>query len=165
MKHQFVFTALALCIAIAASGQTPAYHANVLGIQDGRTNIQLEIPISLNRWGQVIGTYGGGQSGGTHAVLWTPASANDGTSAGSFFSIESSPGLPTGTADTGPYGLNDRGQLTGWAYTPRTGRRQSTPVLDVETNHPQQHQGRSPWKQWIGRGFSAGIDFRLRIGG
>jgi probable HAF family extracellular repeat protein len=121
MKHQFVFTALALCIAIAASGQTPAYHANVLGIQDGRTNIQLEIPISLNRWGQVIGTYGGGQSGGTHAVLWTPASANDGTSAGSFFSIESSPGLPTGTADTGPYGLNDRGQLTGWAYTPGQG--------------------------------------------
>ena len=73
MKHPLVFTALALCIAIGASGQTPAYHANVLGIQDGRTNIQLEIPISLNRWGQVIGTYGGGQSGGTHAVLWTAA--------------------------------------------------------------------------------------------
>ncbi len=121
MKRQLVFATLTLCCAIGASGQTPAYHANVLGIQDGRTNIQVEIPISLNRWGQVIGTYGGGQSGGTHAVLWTPPSANDGTSVGSLFSIESSPGLPSGTADTGPYGLNDRGQVTGWAYTPGQG--------------------------------------------
>jgi hypothetical protein len=69
----------------------------------------------------VIGTYGGGLSGGTHAVLWTPTSANDGISAGSFFGIESSPGLPPGTADSGPYGLNDRGQVTGWAYTPGQG--------------------------------------------
>lgn len=121
MKRQLVFATLTLCCAIGASGQTAAYHANVLGIQDGRTNIQVEIPISLNRWGQVIGTYGGGQSGGTHAVLWTPPSANDGTSVGSLFSIESSPGLPSGTADTGPYGLNDRGQVTGWAYTPGQG--------------------------------------------
>jgi probable HAF family extracellular repeat protein len=116
--------ALSLCLALGSSkaaGQTPAYHANILGIQDGRTNNQVEIPISLNRWGQVIGTYGGGLSGGTHAVLWSPNAANDGTSAGTLFNIESSPGLPAGTADTGPYGLNDRGQVTGWAYTPGQG--------------------------------------------
>ncbi len=58
MKHQLVFIALTLCTAIGASAQTPACHANVLGISDGRTNIQVEIPIGLNRWGQVIGTYG-----------------------------------------------------------------------------------------------------------
>jgi probable HAF family extracellular repeat protein len=124
MKNQLVLVTLSLCVALGtlqASGQTPAHHANVLGIQDGRTNIQVEVPISLNRWGQVIGTYGGGLSGGVHAVLWTPATANDGTSTGTLFTIESSPGLPPGTAWTGPFGINDRGQVTGWAYTPGQG--------------------------------------------
>jgi probable HAF family extracellular repeat protein len=124
MKKKLVLVTLSLCVALGtlqASGQTPAYHANVLGIQDGRTNIQVEIPISLNRWGQIIGTYGGGQSGGTHAVLWTPTSANDGVSAGTLFTIESSPGLPPGTVNTGTFGINDRGQVTGWAYTPGQG--------------------------------------------
>jgi probable HAF family extracellular repeat protein len=102
-------------------GQTAVYHANLLGISDGRTNIEVEIPTQLNRWGQVIGTYGGGLSGGTHAVLWSPNVANDGFSAGSLFSLETSPGLPSGTADTAPYGLNDRGQVTGFAYTPGQG--------------------------------------------
>ena len=116
--------ALALCLGLGisqASAQLPVYHANVLGISDGRTNIQVENPTNLNRWGQVIGTYGGGLSGGTHAVLWSPNVANDGFAAGSLFGIESSPGLPSGTADTGPYGLNDRGQVTGWAFTPGQG--------------------------------------------
>ena len=107
------------CLNVA--GQTPAYHANVLGISDGRNNIQIATPISLNRWGQVIGTYGDGQSGGTHAVLWTPPSANDGSSTGTLFAIESSPGLPPGTVNTGTFGINDRGQVTGWAYTPGQG--------------------------------------------
>ena len=124
MKQALAFAALSLCTALGplkASGQTPVYHANILGISDGRNNIQISTPIGLNRWGQVIGTYGDGQSGGTHAVLWTPASANDGTSAGSLFAIESSPGLPSGTLDTGTYGLNDRGQVAGWAFTPGQG--------------------------------------------
>jgi probable HAF family extracellular repeat protein len=124
MKHQFAAVTLSLCVALGtlqASGQTPAYHANVLGIQDGRTNIEVEVPIGLNRWGQVMGTYGGGLSGGTHAVLWTPASANDGSSTGTLFAIESSPGLPPGTVNTGTFGINDRGQVTGWAYTPGQG--------------------------------------------
>jgi probable HAF family extracellular repeat protein len=126
MKHPSLFAALFLFLCLSfpgfqASGQTAVYHANVLGIQDGRTNIQVEIPTGLNLWGQVIGTYGGGQSGGTHAVLWTPALANDGTSTGTLFSIESSPGLPSGTVNTSPAGLNDRGQVAGVAYTPGHG--------------------------------------------
>jgi probable HAF family extracellular repeat protein len=124
MKKEVTLGVLALSAvfgALQAPAQTPAYHANLLGISDGRTNIQVEIPTGLNRWGQVIGTYGGGLSGGTHAVLWTPASANDGSSTGTLFSIESSPGLPSGTVNTGPAGLNDRGQVTGWAYTPGQG--------------------------------------------
>jgi hypothetical protein len=124
MKKEVTLAVLALSAvlgAFEAPAQTPAYHADLLGISDGRTTIQVEIPTRLNRWGQVIGTYGGGLSGGTHAVLWTPASANDGSSAGTLFSIESSPGLPSGTVNTGPSGLNDRGQVTGWAYTPGQG--------------------------------------------
>ena len=111
-------TSLAISLAKA---QTAVYHANVLGISDGRTTMQVEIPIGLNRWGQVIGTYGGGLSGGTHAVLWTPAIANDGFSAGTLFAIESSPGMPSGTADTYVSGFNDRGQVVGQAYTPGQG--------------------------------------------
>jgi len=107
--------------SVKAGAQTAVYHANLLGLSDGRINIQVEIPTGLNRWGQVIGTYGGGLSGGTHAVLWTPNIANDGFSAGSLFAIESSPGLPSGTADTTPTGLNDRGQVAGWAFTPGQG--------------------------------------------
>jgi probable HAF family extracellular repeat protein len=129
MTKQSTWAAVAVCLALGvlqAWCQTPVYHANVLGISDGRTNIQVEIPTGLNRWGQVIGTYGGGLSGGTHAVLWTPASANDGSGngdagSGTMFSIESSAGLPPGTANTGPTGLNDRGQVAGWAYTPGQG--------------------------------------------
>jgi probable HAF family extracellular repeat protein len=124
MKKEVAHTVLALSVvigALQASAQTPAYHANVLGISDGRTSIQVEIPTGLNRWGQVIGTYGGGLSGGTHAVLWTPASPNNGSSTGTLFSIESSPGLPSGTVNTGPTGLNNRGQVAGWAYTPGHG--------------------------------------------
>ena len=129
MKNRLTIACLTLLVVIAASlvsAQTPAYHANVLGISDGRTNIQVEVPKGMNRWGQVIGTYGGGTSGGTHAVLWTPASANDGTGqgisgAGTLFSIESSAGLPPGTANSTPYGLNDRGQVAGMAYTPGQG--------------------------------------------
>src|SRR6266568_3316452 len=106
---------------LQAAAQTPAYHANLLGISDGRTNIQVEHPVRLNRWGQVVGTFGGGQSGGTHAVLWTPNSANDGTGTGTLFSVELSQGLPPGTADSWPAGFNDRGQITGGAYTPGHG--------------------------------------------
>lgn len=124
MKEEFVRSLIFVCFLIAtiqAGAQLPAYHANLLGLSDGRTTIQVEIPTGLNRWGQVIGTYGGGLSRGTHAVLWTPNSANDGTSAGTLFSIESSSGLPSGTADTTPTGMNDRGQVAGWAYTPGQG--------------------------------------------
>ena len=113
-----LITSLAISMGQA---QTAVYHANVLGISDGRTTMQVEIPIGLNRWGQVIGTYGGGLSGGTHAVLWTPAIANDGFSAGTLFAIESSPGMPSGTADTYVSGVNDRGQVVGQAYTPGQG--------------------------------------------
>ena len=124
MKKQFIriVTITSLFLAVnCATAQTAVYHASLLGLSDGRITIQVETPTGLNRWGQVIGTYGGGQSGGTHAVLWTPASANDGFSTGSLFSIESSPGLPTGTVNTGPTGLNDRGQVAGWAFTPGHG--------------------------------------------
>ncbi|HYM77252.1 MAG TPA: hypothetical protein VE377_14860 [Candidatus Dormibacteraeota bacterium] len=124
MKTQAVLAFIIICLlmaALPAAAQLPAYHANVLGISDGRTNIQVEIPTGLNKWGQVIGTYGGGLSGGTHAVLWTPASANDGSSTGTLFSLESSSGFPPGTADTSPSGLNDRGQVAGLAYTPGQG--------------------------------------------
>jgi probable HAF family extracellular repeat protein len=129
MKKELTLAVLALSVvfgAMQAATQTPAYHANLLGISDGRTNIQVENPTGLNQWGQVIGTYGGGLSGGTHAILWTPASANDGSGngisgTGAMFSIESSAGLPPGTADTAPTGLNDRGQVAGWAFTPGNG--------------------------------------------
>ena len=123
MRDKFVLVCLALCVFLeaAASAQAPAYHANLLGLSDGRTSIQVEIPTGLNRWGQLIGTYGGGLSGGTHAVLWTPNIANDGFSTGTLFGIESSPGLPSGAADTTPTGLNDRGQVAGWSFTPGQG--------------------------------------------
>ena len=129
MKSRITIVCFALWVFLAVSyvsAQTPAYHANVLGISDGRTNIQVEAPKGMNRWGQVIGTFGGGTSGGTHAALWTPATANDGTGegisgAGTLFSIESSPGLPAGTANSWAYGLNDRGQIAGMSYTPGKG--------------------------------------------
>jgi len=129
MKSQSILVPLALSVVLGtvrASAQTPVYHANLMGISDGRTNIQVEHATRLNRWGQVIGTYGGGLSGGTHAVLWTPDAANDGSGnaingAGSLFGIESSSGLPAGTADTGTTGLNDRGQVVGQAFTPGQG--------------------------------------------
>ncbi len=106
--------------------QVAAYHANLLGISDGRTNIQVEAPVALNKWGQVAGTYGGGLSGGTHAVLWTPDRANDGlgngiSGTGTLFRMETSAGLPAGTTGTGPTSLNDLGQVAGWAYTPGKG--------------------------------------------
>lgn len=123
MRKQLAFLLLMIIGmgSLPALAQAPVYHALLLGLSDGRTNIQVEIPTGLNRWGQVIGTYGGGQSGGTHAVLWTPSIANDGFSVGQLFSIESSPGLPSGTADTTPTGINDRGQIAGWAFTPGQG--------------------------------------------
>jgi hypothetical protein len=55
MKKEVAHAVLALSVVIGAwqaSAQTPAYHANVLGISDGRTSIQVEIPTGLNRWGQ-----------------------------------------------------------------------------------------------------------------
>jgi hypothetical protein len=129
MKKQMILAVVALSLvfgSVHALAQTPAYHANLLGISDGRTNIQIEHAYGLNRWGQVIGTYGGGLSGGIHAVLWTPPSANDGSGngisgTGTFFSIESTPGLPPGTAWSTPDGLSDRGQIAGTAYTPGHG--------------------------------------------
>jgi hypothetical protein len=124
MKKEVTLAVLALSVvfgALQALAQTPVYHVNLLGISDGRTGVQVEYPSGLNRWGQIIGTYGGGLSGGTHAVLWSPNVANDGFSAGTLFPIESSPGLPAGTANTGPTGLNDRGQVAGWAFTPGKG--------------------------------------------
>src|SRR5258708_18644981 len=124
MKNKATFAALALSIGLGAAqapAQTPAYHALLLGISDGRTNIEVERPSRLNRWGQVVGTYGGGLSGGTHAGLWTPNSANDGYGAGTLYSLELSHGFPTGTAGTWPTGFNDRGQISGSAYTPGLG--------------------------------------------
>jgi hypothetical protein len=122
MRRKIVFGIGFVIAGITFStAQTPAYHALVLGVSDGRTTIQVESGVRLNRWGQVIGTYGGGLSGGTHAVLWTPNVANNGFAAGKLFSIESSPGLPSGAMDTWATGLNDRGQVTGGAYTPGQG--------------------------------------------
>ena len=124
MKKQLTLTVLILMVALCAwpaTAQTAVYHANLLGISDGRTSLQVELPVSLNRWGQVIGTYGGGLSAGTHAVLWSPNVANDGFSAGTQFQNESSPGMPTGTASTYVSGINDRGQVVGQAYTPGLG--------------------------------------------
>jgi hypothetical protein len=121
MKVTLGMVSIVAVLVAASTAQTPPYHVLVLGVADGRTTIQVEHGVRLNRWGQVVGTYGGGLSGGTHAVLWTPNIANDGFSAGQLFSIESSPGLPAGTADTSTTGLNDRGQVTGTAYTPGKG--------------------------------------------
>jgi hypothetical protein len=124
MKNQTILAVLALSVSFVAMqspAQTPAYHALLLGLSDGRTNIQVEHPAGLNRWGQVIGNYGGGLSGGVHAVLWTPNSANDGFNAGTLYSLELSQGFPTGTAWTWPTGMNDRGQIAGTAYTPGQG--------------------------------------------
>jgi hypothetical protein len=124
IKNKTILAALALSVffgAIPSPAQTPAYHALLLGISDGRTNIQVEHPKGMNQWGQVIGTYGGGLSGGVHAVLWTPNSANDGFNTGTLYSLESSPGFPLGTAWTWPTGMNDRGQIAGQAHTPGQG--------------------------------------------
>ena len=120
-NKKMMFAALAfsaVILATVSSAQTPAYHANVLGISDGRTGIQVENPAGLNRWGQVVGTYGGTQQ---HAVLWTPNSANDGFGTGIILSLELSTGLPAGAADTWPTGVNDRGQVVGSAFTPGKG--------------------------------------------
>ena len=49
---KFIRTAVIVCIAlgaIPAIAQTPVYHANLLGLSDGRTNIQVEYPTTLNR--------------------------------------------------------------------------------------------------------------------
>lgn len=119
MKRQLAFLTLMIVIGGAiANAQSSAYHALLLGISDGRTGIQVEHGAALNRWGQVTGTFGGGTS---HAVLWTPNSANDGFGAGTLYSIESSKGLPQGIVDSWPTGINDRGQIVGGAYTPGKG--------------------------------------------
>jgi hypothetical protein len=139
-KQILLLLLIVIGMGVAAIAQTPVYHALLLGLSDGRTNPQVEIPTGLNRWGQVIGTYGGGLSGGTHAVLWTPSVANDGFSSGQLFSIESSPGLPSGTADTTPTGLSDRGQVAGWAFTPGQGdgnQRQSWMWRPTTLNTPK----------------------------
>lgn len=123
MKRQVGLYTLVLALALASEGQAQVapYHAAVLGISDGRTGIQVEHASGMNRWGQVVGTYGGGLSGGTHAVLWTPVSANDGSGNGTLYPIESSSGLPQGTADSWASGVSDRGQIVGGAYTPGHG--------------------------------------------
>ena len=124
MKKEMIGAIGAICLAFTSPLSLSAaavYHATVLGISDGRTSIQVEQPTGLNRWGQVIGTYGGGLSGGTHAVLWTPKAANDGFSTGTLLTLESSVGFPSGTAGTKPTGLNDRGQVVGSAFTPGQG--------------------------------------------
>jgi len=123
MKNRTFCAVLVLSMffgVVPSPAQTP-YHADVLGISDGRTGIQVEHATGMNRWGQVIGTYGGGLSGGTHAVLWTPNSANDGYSSGTLYPIENSRGLPVGTTLTWATGINDRGQVVGGAYTPGHG--------------------------------------------
>jgi hypothetical protein len=113
-----VLAASTLFGATSSPAQVPAYHANVLGISDGRTGLQVENPTGLNRWGQVVGTYGGIQQ---HAVLWTPNSTNDGFGSGTVLSLELSSGFPAGAADTWATGVNDRGQVVGSAYTPGKG--------------------------------------------
>jgi hypothetical protein len=68
VKHQTILAVLALSVllgALQSPAQTPAYHALLLGISDGRTNIQVEHPTGMNQWGQVVGYYGGGLSGRT----------------------------------------------------------------------------------------------------
>ena len=148
MKYSKLFVALVASLALgaaSATAQTPAYHALVLGIADGRNSVQLANVSGLNRWGQVIGNYGDGQSGGTHAILWTPPSANDGSlgplnGAGTLYLIESSSGMPAGTADSSPTGINDRGQVAGWAFTPGQGdgnQRQSWMWRPTILNSPQ----------------------------
>jgi hypothetical protein len=47
-------------VALQAPAQTPVYHVNLLEISDGRTGVQVEYPSGLNRWGQIISTFGGG---------------------------------------------------------------------------------------------------------
>lgn len=119
---------IALCLLPAwAEGATqpatalPPYHALLLGIADGRGNLQVAVGKSLNRWGQVVGIYGNSTIG-THGVLWSPAQANDGSgNRATLFPIENSPGMPAGTADTYPTWVNDRGEVVGTAYTPGQG--------------------------------------------
>lgn len=147
MKKHSVLAVACVCLGLVAhaSAQVPAYHAIVMGISDGRTNVQVEYATGLNRWGQVIGNYGGGLSGGTHAILWTPPSANDGSigplnGAGSLYLIESSSGMPAGTADSSPTAINDRGQVVGWAFTPGQGdgnQRQSWMWRPTTLNSPK----------------------------
>ena len=59
-------------IAASSQAQTYPYQVKLLGIDDGRTSIQISVPAGLNRWGQVIGTYG---TTSKHAALFT-ATAN-----------------------------------------------------------------------------------------
>jgi hypothetical protein len=56
MKNRLTIACFTLLVVIAASpvsAQNPVYHANVLEISDGRTNIQVEVPKGMNRWGHV----------------------------------------------------------------------------------------------------------------
>jgi hypothetical protein len=53
MKHQTILVVLALSVFLAAipsPAQTPAYHALLLGISDGRTDIQVEHPKGMNQF-------------------------------------------------------------------------------------------------------------------
>src|SRR6185369_12049399 len=100
---------LATGIHFTPASATPAYHALVLGIADGRSSVQIANPVGLNRWGQVLGTYGQSNAGGTHAVLWNPTSDNDGSGVGAtLFPLENSSGFPAGSTSTFSTGFSDR---------------------------------------------------------
>jgi hypothetical protein len=116
MTKSWMIAVLLLCLISAAmpAYSQAAYHVTLLGLQN---SFGMSGVADLNKWGQVVGV--DSNVFNPSALLWTPTVANGTT--GTTYVLSTATGFPTGTASSYPSGLNDRGQVTGTAYTPGHG--------------------------------------------
>jgi len=116
MKTALKISLWFLCFALCASSgfAQAAYDVTLLGIAGsfGMASVS-----DLNKWGQIVGQ--DSNSFNPSALLWTPTVPNGAT--GTSYTLSSASGCPAGSASSYPSGLNDRGQVTGTAYTPGKG--------------------------------------------
>ena len=116
MKKALKISLWVLCFALCTSSAfaQAAYDVTLLGIAG---SFGMASVTDLNKWGQIVGQ--DSNSFNPSALLWTPTVPNGAT--GTSYTLSSASGFPAGSASSYPSGLNDRGQVTGTAYTPGQG--------------------------------------------